>query len=72
MGVLDSPIGRCEAKKEMVLLDETQAECAAEHGCKPGCDCPLEGHFAKVSGLSDEQAEKIASEQVATDAAKKA
>ena len=63
MSTLDSPIGRCEAKKEMVLLDETQAECAAEHGCEPGCDCPLEGQFAKVSGLSDAQAEAIVQQQ---------
>ena len=70
MSTLDSPIGRCEAKKEMVLLDETQAECAAEHGCKPGCDCPLEGQFAKVSGLSDAQAELIAEQKGGADTAK--
>ncbi len=60
MSLLDSPIGRCEAVREMVLLDETQHECAAEHGCPPDRDCPLEGYFASVSGLSEENAEKIA------------
>lgn len=59
MSTLDSPIGRCEAVKEMVLLDETQRECAAEHGCEPGTECPLEGCFAEVSGLSDEQAQAL-------------
>lgn len=62
MSGFDSPIGRCEAVKEMVLLDETQAECAAEHGCKPGQACPLEGCFAQVSGLSDEHAEAMAAD----------
>ena len=70
MSTLDSPIGRCEAKKEMVLLDETQAECAAEHGCEPGHACPLEGQFAKVSGLSDAQAELIAKQRGGADTAK--
>jgi len=54
MCFLDSPIGRCEAVKEMVLLDETQMECAREHGCPPGRDCPLEGCFAEKSGVSEE------------------
>lgn len=56
MSIIDSPIGRCEAIHEMVLLDETQQECACEHGCPPGFDCPLAGCFAEVSGLSDEHA----------------
>lgn len=56
MSIIDSPIGRCEAVHEMVLLDETQQECACEHGCPPGFDCPLAGYFAEVSGLSEEDA----------------
>jgi hypothetical protein len=60
MSFIDSPIGRCEAVKEMVLLDETQRECAREHGCPPGRNCPLEGCFALVSGLSAEDAERLA------------
>lgn len=62
MSGFDSPIGRCEAAKEMVLLDQTQAECATEHGCQSGQKCPLEGCFAEVSGLSDEHAEALAAE----------
>lgn len=52
MSFFDSPIGRCEAVKEMVLLDETQVECAREHDCQAGQDCPLEGCFTPASGLS--------------------
>lgn len=59
MSFIDSPIGRCEAVKEMVLLDETQRECAREHDCPPGRNCPLEGCFALVSGLSAEDAERL-------------
>lgn len=53
MTFLDSPIGRCEAVREMVLLDETQKECAHEHGCPDGFDCPLKGWFTEQSGVSD-------------------
>lgn len=60
MTFIDSPIGRCEAVKEMVLLDETQRECAREHGCPPGRDCPLEGCFARISGLTEEDADRLA------------
>lgn len=63
MCFIDSPIGRCEVVKEMVLLDETQAECACEHGCPPGTQCPLDGRFSAVSGLSAEDAERVATGQ---------
>lgn len=60
MCFFDSPIGRCEAVREMVLLDETQMECAHEHGCPPGRQCPLEGCFATMSGVSEAMAEQVA------------
>jgi hypothetical protein len=47
MSTFDSPIARCEAVREMVLTDETQAECAREHDCPPGRVCPLCGCFVK-------------------------
>ncbi len=47
MSTFDSPIARCAAVREMVLTDETQAECAREHDCPPGRACPLEGYFAE-------------------------
>jgi hypothetical protein len=65
MCFIDSPIGRCERVREMVLLDQTQAECAAEHGCAPGCACPLTGCFYEASGLSDEHARELAARETA-------
>ena len=49
----DSPVARCEVAREMVLLDETQRECAREHGCAPGQKCPLAGWFTEISGVED-------------------
>lgn len=51
MCTFDSPIGRCEVVGEMVLLDETQQECAREHRCPQGRNCPLEGCFYEQSGV---------------------
>lgn len=45
MSAFDSPIARCDAVHELVLTDETQAECAREHECPPGRICPLCGYF---------------------------
>ena len=53
MSFIDSPIGRCEAVREMVLTDQTQRQCAAEHACPPGRNCPLEGCFAELSGVTE-------------------
>jgi hypothetical protein len=65
MCFIDSPIGRCERVREMVLLDQTQAECAAEHGCPPGRACPLAGCFYEASGVSDEHAHEFAASEAA-------
>lgn len=53
MSFIDSPISRCEAVREMVLTDQTQRECACEHGCPPGRVCPLDGCFAEISGVTE-------------------
>lgn len=53
MCFFDSPVSRCEMAHEMVLTDQTQAECAREHACPAGCDCPLRACFAETSGLSE-------------------
>lgn len=45
--MFDSPIARCEIVCEMVLIDETQAECAREHDCPPDRICPLARYFAE-------------------------
>jgi hypothetical protein len=50
--MFDSPIARCEIIKEMVLIDETQLECAREHGCPPGRVCPLARYFAEPFAVS--------------------
>lgn len=53
MSTFDSPIARCEAVHEMVLTDETQAECAREHNCPVDRVCPLCGYFTETSGVVD-------------------
>lgn len=64
MTTFDSPIGRCEAARAMVLLDQTQLECACEHGCPPDRICPLDHCFAEESGLSNETLAELASRQL--------
>lgn len=54
MSFIDTPISRCEAAHAMVLTDQTQRECALEHGCPPGRNCPLDGCFALQSGITEE------------------
>lgn len=51
MSFFDSPIARCEAVREMVLTDETQAQCAREHDCPPGFKCPLCGYFKEADDI---------------------
>lgn len=55
MSFFDSPIAPCEAVHEMVLTDETQAECAREHECPPDRVCPLCGWFAEPAGVRMER-----------------
>lgn len=63
MSYFDSPISPCEAVHEMVLTDQTQRQCALEHGCPPGRQCPLDGCFASMSGITE--AESIAEVEAA-------
>ena len=51
--MFDSPMSRCEVIHQMVLTDQTQAECVREHDCPPGTVCPLAGCFYEVSGISE-------------------
>lgn len=51
MCFFDSPIARCEVVRELVLTDETQVECAREHGCTPDTPCPLRAYFTDTSGI---------------------
>ena len=48
MSLFSSPIVRCEAVHSMVFTEQTQGQCAQNHGCPPGRDCPLGGRFANV------------------------
>lgn len=43
--MFDSPFAYCPKCKQMVLLDQTQRECKAEHGCGD-IECPLLTHFS--------------------------
>jgi hypothetical protein len=52
--MFDVPISRCEAIHEMVVIDQTQAECAREHECPADRVCPLDGYFNEASGISPE------------------
>jgi len=55
MSIFDSPIARCDAVREMVLTDETQAQCAGEHDCPLGRICPLCGYFTDEKQLLAEE-----------------
>jgi len=48
MCTFDSPVARCEAMHTMVLTDQTQPQCAIEHGCPPKMACPLCDCFTGV------------------------
>lgn len=43
--MFDSPFAYCPKCKEMVLLDQTRRECAAEHVCGD-IECPLLAYFS--------------------------
>jgi len=55
MSTFDSPIARCCVVKEIVLTDETQAECAHEHACPDGQVCPLCGYFTEEGNQDKSQ-----------------
>ncbi len=60
MSFFDSPISRCEPAHALVLTDQTKGECMIEHGCPRGRQCPLDGCFARISGLSESEIPKKA------------
>lgn len=55
MSIFDSPIARCDAVREMVLTDETQAECAREHECPADRVCPLCGYFVESRATAERE-----------------
>ncbi len=48
MVTFDSPFDRCPVCREYVLLDQTQEECAREHGCE-NIECPLKRYFEGIA-----------------------
>lgn len=46
--MFDSPIEPCPVCGQMVLLDQTQCECAREHDCGPDTLCPLQKYFTGI------------------------
>jgi hypothetical protein len=46
--MFDSPIAACPVCRQMVLLDQTRAECAREHRCRRNCACPLANFFTGI------------------------
>ncbi len=43
--MFDSPIESCPVCGQIVALDQTQRECAREHHCDSGTECPLRECF---------------------------
>jgi hypothetical protein len=62
--MFDSPISRCEAVREMVITDQTQAECSREHSCPTDRICPLSGYFSATSGIFEANLESITHSEV--------
>lgn len=56
MCTFDAPISRCEAMRCMVITDQTQAQCAAEHACAKDLRCPLAGCFTGVAPVQPAKA----------------
>ena len=46
--MFDSPIEPCPVCGQMVLLDQTQRECAVEHHCSSETPCPLRACFTGI------------------------
>jgi hypothetical protein len=46
--MFDSPFELCSVCGEYVLLDQTQRQCAREHGCGGAFRCPLAKYFTGI------------------------
>lgn len=57
--MFDSPIERCPLCEQMVTLDQTRFECAREHGCAPGTECPLERYFTGIDFSVEQSKESL-------------
>ncbi len=50
--MFDSPFEFCSVCQGYVLLDQTQRECAGEHGCRDPSVCPLRRIFTGLDFAS--------------------
>ena len=50
--MFNSPIQFCKVRQAYVAIDQTQHQCALEHGCKPRVKCPLKALFARAEPVS--------------------
>lgn len=57
--MFDSPIDYCPVCGQMVLLDQTQTECAHEHRCAADMPCPLQSYFTGVDFSVEQSKEKL-------------
>ena len=57
--MFDSPIDHCPVCGQMVVLDQTQVECAREHGCSTDTPCPLQKYFTGIDFSVDQPKEKL-------------
>jgi len=46
--MFDSPFEFCTVCRSYVLLDQTQRQCAHEHGCANAAPCPLQRYFTGI------------------------
>ena len=60
--MFDSPFDVCLVCGEMVLLDQTKAECAREHHCSEKQECPLQKLFSGID-FSKPQAKGMVHDQ---------
>ena len=52
--MFNSPLHYCAKCKHYVELDQSKAECAAQHGCE-GSDCPMVGVFRSPGAQGKEE-----------------
>lgn len=57
--MFDSPIAPCPVCGEMVLLDQTKAECSREHRCGKQVECPLQECFSGIDFSTEQPKERF-------------
>lgn len=57
--MFDSPVEPCPVCGQMVLLDQTQVECAREHTCNPEIPCPLQKYFTGIDFSVEQPKRKL-------------